>query len=179
MRYGRDAGLLCPLLEVRVHHSSSTLMCSPTMKLHRVLVSRVLSEVSLYRHDWLYHWPCDWTRSPNPPPLPRGRTGPTFQPSNHVVGLSSDQTHPRGPPKVTSLAWQRHRSQNSKVFWKVQARKRGPRGDKFFVIAQLGRLTKNSVDRHSKWVTDFIFLFFFCGGGGWCVEGGECAACGV
>lgn len=37
---------------------------SPTREVHQTSVSRDSLKVSLQRHDWLTHWPRDWTQAP-------------------------------------------------------------------------------------------------------------------
>lgn len=44
--------------------SPGTLMCSTTRTPNHSLVCRVFISVSLGRHDWLNHWPHDWTQNP-------------------------------------------------------------------------------------------------------------------
>lgn len=46
-------------LGFRVWHPPETSMCSPIRKFHQALVSKVFIRISLLRHDWVYHWPCD------------------------------------------------------------------------------------------------------------------------
>lgn len=60
---------------IRICHSPSTLVCGsieycPPRKLTWASMSMGFIWTSLYRHDWLSHWPCDSMSSP--PPLSGG-----------------------------------------------------------------------------------------------------------
>lgn len=117
MRSGREflaLSLLRPPMPspcwVRAHRPLGMSICAPTGKLQWAPVSSAFSRISLQRHDWLNHWPRDWTQSPvllqNP-----WRSGwlKVLTYSNHVVSLPDDQPHleaNRGLPWATSLALQ-------------------------------------------------------------------------
>lgn len=62
-------------------------------KIPQTSVSRVFTEGSLPRYDWLNHWPCVWTQFLAPLSLPRDGEarliahGSKAQPSDYMVGL--------------------------------------------------------------------------------------------
>lgn len=77
MRYRKDAGLLCPLHEIRAYHSSKHI---DVVTNHEAPLSFGVQDfywVSLYRRAWLY-WPCDGTQAPALNPYPEEALAQSF-----------------------------------------------------------------------------------------------------